>query len=61
MVDQAEGGKNILMSFRKIESEVVRLTRGSEFYPRKVIHMEDNVNSVLLIKKQKKFPDQLRN
>jgi len=49
------------MSFRKIESEVVRLTRGSEFYPRKVIHMEDNVNSVLLIKKQKKFPDQLRN
>jgi len=29
LVDQAEDGKNILISFRKIESEVVCLTRGS--------------------------------
>jgi len=31
------------------------LTRGSEFYPRKIIHKEDNANSVLLTKKQENF------
>jgi hypothetical protein len=36
----------------KIESEVVGLTRGSEYYPRKVIHKEGKANSVLLKKQE---------
>lgn len=45
MVDQAKHGKNnILISLRKVESEVMRLTRGSEYYLRKVIHKEGNAN-----------------
>lgn len=53
MVDQAEDGKNnILISLRKIESEVMDLTRGSEYYPRNVMHKESNAKSVLLTKKK---------
>jgi len=55
LVDQAEDGKNnTLISLRKIESEFMCLTHGSEYYPRKVIHKEGNANSVLL-KKQENF------
>jgi hypothetical protein len=53
LVDQAEDAKNyILISFRKIEREVMGLTRGSKYYPRKVIHKEGNANSMLLKKQE---------
>lgn len=52
MIDQAEDERNILISLRKIECEVMGLTCGSEYYPRKVIHMEGNANSVLLKKQE---------
>ena len=56
MVNQPEDGKNnILISLMKIKSEVVGLTRGSEYYPRKVIHKAGNANFVLL-KKQENSP-----
>jgi hypothetical protein len=52
LVDQVEDERNILISLRKIECEVVGLTRGSEYYPRKVIHKEGKANSVLLKKQE---------
>jgi hypothetical protein len=52
LVDQAEdGNNNILISLGKIESEVMGLTHGSEYYKRKLIHKEGNAKSAL-IKKQ---------